>query len=69
MYKLGIDIGASHIGLGLYDSTKKKLTKKKYIPYKRPSKIFNKLFLVVEYLLYTDKLIHSKYHLYIYIYI
>lgn len=44
MYKLGIDIGASHIGLGLYDTTKKKLTKKKYIPYKAPSKIFNKIF-------------------------
>lgn len=44
MYKLGIDIGASHVGLGLYDSTKKKLVKKKYIPYKAPSKIFNKLF-------------------------
>lgn len=41
MYKLGIDIGASHIGLGIYDSTKKKLIKKKYVPYKRPSKIFN----------------------------
>ena len=43
MYKLGIDIGASHIGLGLYDTTKKKITKKKYIPYKTPSKIFNKI--------------------------
>ena len=44
MYKLGIDIGESHIGLGLYDATKKRLTKKKYIPYKAPSKIFNKVF-------------------------
>lgn len=44
MYKLGIDIGASHIGLGLYDRKKKKLIKKKYIPYNRPSKIFNKIF-------------------------
>ena len=44
MLKLGIDIGASHVGLGLYDTTKKKLKKKKYIPYKHPSKIFNKIF-------------------------
>ena len=44
MLKLGIDIGASHIGLGLYDTIKKKLTKKKYIPYKAPAKIFNKIF-------------------------
>lgn len=43
MYKLGIDIGASHIGLGLYDKSKKKLIKKKYIPYKPYSKIFNKI--------------------------
>lgn len=43
MYKLGIDIGASHIGLGLYDRTKKKLIKKKYIPYKPYPKIFNKI--------------------------
>ena len=44
MYKLGIDIGASHIGLGLYDKSKKKLIKKKYIPYKPYSKIYNKVF-------------------------
>lgn len=44
LYKLGIDIGSSHIGLGLYDSTKKKLIKKKYIPYKPYSKVFNKVF-------------------------
>ena len=44
MYKLGIDIGASHIGLGIYDSKNKRLIKKKYIPYQRPFKIFNKVF-------------------------
>lgn len=44
MYKLGIDIGTSHIGLGLYDSAKKKLIKKKYIPYEPYSKIFNRIF-------------------------
>lgn len=44
MYKLGIDIGASHIGLGVYDDNKKKLVKKKYIPYKPANKIFNYLF-------------------------
>jgi len=44
MTKLGIDIGASHIGFGLYDSNKKELLEKKYIPYKRPLKIFNKIF-------------------------
>lgn len=44
MYKLGIDIGASHIGLGIYDDKKKKLVKKKYIQYNRPSKIFNSIF-------------------------
>lgn len=44
MYKLGIDIGASHIGLGIYDDNKKKLIKKKYIPYKHPNKIFNYVF-------------------------
>lgn len=43
MYKLGIDIGASHIGLGLFKDTK--LINKKYIPYKRPFKIFNKIFI------------------------
>ena len=43
MYKLGIDIGASHIGLGLYDTTKKKLTKKKYIPYKPHAKALGKV--------------------------
>ena len=43
MYKLGIDIGASHIGLGLFEE--EKLIKKEYIPYKRPLKIFNKIFL------------------------
>lgn len=40
--KLGIDIGASHIGLGLVDN-KNNLIKKKYIAYKRPLKIFNKI--------------------------
>lgn len=44
MYKLGIDIGINNIGLGIYDSNKKKLIKKKYIPYKSPSKIFNIVF-------------------------
>lgn len=44
MYKLGIDIGASHIGLGIYDDKKKKIVKKKYIQYNRPSKIFNTMF-------------------------
>ena len=44
MYKLGIDIGTSHIGLGIYDSIKKSLVKKKYIPYKPSLKIFNKIF-------------------------
>lgn len=44
MYKLGIDIGASHIGLGLYDQKKKELITKKYVTYKRPLKIFNKIF-------------------------
>ena len=39
----GIDIGASHIGLGLVNK-QNKLIKKKYIPYKRPLKIFNKIF-------------------------
>ncbi len=43
MLALGIDIGASHIGLGLYDSVSKKLIKKKYIKYNRPSKIWNYL--------------------------
>ena len=43
MLKLGIDIGASHIGLGIYDSKKNILIKKKYLPYKNPSKIFNKI--------------------------
>ena len=41
MYKLGIDIGASHIGLGLYDTNQKKIIKKKYVSYKHPPKIFN----------------------------
>lgn len=44
MYKLGIDIGASHIGLGIYDDKKKKIVKKKYIQYNSSSKIFNVLF-------------------------
>lgn len=44
MNRLGIDIGASHIGLGIYDTTKEKLLEKKYVPYKRPLKIFNKFF-------------------------
>lgn len=44
MYKLGIDIGASHIGMGIYDSNKKELIKKTYIKYKRPNKIFNRIF-------------------------
>lgn len=62
MLKLGIDIGASHIGLGLYDTTKKKLTKKKYIPYKPYSKIFNKLFtktVTKKYLAFLIKKIDS----------
>lgn len=42
MYKLGIDLGASHIGLGLVKNNK--LTKKKYITYNPPSKIYNKIF-------------------------
>ena len=41
--KLGIDIGASHIGLGLLNDNNE-LIQKKYIPYKRPLKIFNKIF-------------------------
>lgn len=57
MYKLGIDIGASHIGLGLYDKSKKKLIKKKYIPYKPYSKIFNKVFTKIITKKYTDLLI------------
>lgn len=62
MYKLGIDIGASHIGLGLYDTSKKKLTKKKYIPYKAPSKIFNRVFkkiITKNYINYLIKKIDS----------
>lgn len=43
MYKLGIDIGASHIGLGLYDKSKKKLIKKKYIPYRPHAKALGKV--------------------------
>ncbi len=41
MKKLGIDIGASHIGLGLIENNK--IIEKTYILYKRPSKIFNKI--------------------------
>lgn len=41
--KLGIDIGASHIGIGLLNDNNE-LIQKKYIPYKRPLKIFNKIF-------------------------
>lgn len=44
MNRLGIDIGASHIGLGIYNINTKELVEKKYIPYKRPLKIFNKIF-------------------------
>ena len=57
MLKLGIDIGASHIGLGLYDKSKKKLIKKKYIPYKPYSKIYNKVFTKFITKKYTDLLI------------
>lgn len=42
MYKLGIDLDASHIGLGLVKNNK--LIKKKYITYNPPSKIYNKIF-------------------------
>lgn len=59
MYKLGIDIGASHIGLGLYDKSKKKLIKKKYIPYKPYSKIYNKVFTQFITKKYTDLLIRK----------
>lgn len=44
MYKLGIDIGASHIGLGIFDTKKRKIVKKKYIPTKRPNKCLRNLF-------------------------
>lgn len=37
LYKLGIDIGASHIGLGIYDENLKMLIKKNSIPYTAPS--------------------------------
>jgi len=40
--KLGIDIGASHIGLGLVKNNQ--IIQKKYIPYKWPPKLFNKIF-------------------------
>ncbi|HIR48785.1 MAG TPA: ROK family protein [Candidatus Faecimonas gallistercoris] len=43
MYALGIDIGASHIGLGIYDTITKRLIKTKYIKYDRPFKIWNYL--------------------------
>lgn len=33
MYSLGVDIGASHIGLGLYDNKKQKLIDRKYIKF------------------------------------
>ena len=39
MYKLGVDIGVNHIGLGIYDDNNKQLIKKKYISYKQSSKI------------------------------
>lgn len=44
MYKLGIDIGTSHIGLGIFDTKKKKLIKKKYIPTKRYNKCIRTFF-------------------------
>ena len=44
MYKLGIDIGASHIGLGIFDTKKRQIVKKKYIPTKRPNKYLRKFF-------------------------
>lgn len=44
MYKLGIDIGASHIGLGIIDSKTDKLITKKYVLYNPPLKIFNYIF-------------------------
>ena len=44
MLKLGIDIGASHIGLGIFDTKKRKLVKKKYIPTQRPNKFIRKFF-------------------------
>lgn len=59
MYKLGIDIGASHIGLGIYDSKKNKLIKKKYLPYKRPSKIFNKVLTKITTKKYVKSLIRN----------
>lgn len=57
MYKLGIDIGASHIGLGIYDSKKNILVKKKYLPYKNPPKIFNKILTKTVTKKYTKNLI------------
>lgn len=59
MYKLGIDIGASHIGLGIYDSKKNKLIKKKYLPYKSPSKIFNKILIKATTKKYIKNLIRN----------
>lgn len=44
MYKLGIDIGASHIGFGIIDSKTDNLITKKYVSYNRPLKIFNYIF-------------------------
>lgn len=57
MNKLGIDIGASHIGLGLFED--EKLIKKEYILYKRPLKIFNKIFLEKFTKKYTKFIINS----------
>lgn len=57
MYKLGIDIGINHIGLGIYDDKKKQLIKKKYISYKRSSKIIKKALKNINTKKYLDFLI------------
>lgn len=52
LFKLGIDIGASHIGLGLFENNK--LIDKKYVSYRRPLKMFN----IVINGVFTKKYVH-----------
>lgn len=59
MYKLGIDIGSNHIGLGLYDDKKNKLIKKKYIPYKPHKKVIGQVSLSILTKKYVSLLIRK----------